>query len=110
MGTCERFDAVGFLAGLFQPAGKDGPAGSVRADGLPERIGSPDDLPPKWRNEYERRAVIREYAGGQAREHAEAEALTETVMAMRAAGRDRGAGRDDDGGDADPDSPDRLLW
>lgn len=45
-----------------------------------------DDLPGVWRELYEERAAIREYDGGQAREHAEAEALTETIAAMRAAG------------------------
>ena len=46
----------------------------------------PHDLPGAWREWYEERAAIREYDGGQAREHAEAEALQETVDAMRAAG------------------------
>jgi TubC N-terminal docking domain len=45
----------------------------------------PDDLPELWREMYEERAAIREYDGGQAREHAEAEALTETIAAMRRA-------------------------
>ena len=44
-----------------------------------------DDLPGVWRELYEERAAIREHDGGQAREHAEAEALTETIAAMRAA-------------------------
>lgn len=47
---------------------------------------APDDLPPDWRIEWEERAAIREYEGGQAREHAEAEALQEIVERMRAAG------------------------
>jgi hypothetical protein len=43
----------------------------------------PDDLPEPWQEWYEERAAIREYEGGQAREHAEAEALKETLDAMR---------------------------
>ena len=45
----------------------------------------PDDLPETWRELYEERAAIREYDGEQSREHAEAEALREIVMMMRAA-------------------------
>ncbi len=44
----------------------------------------PEDLPEPWRELYEERAAIREYDGGQAREHAEAEALREVVERMRA--------------------------
>jgi len=44
------------------------------------------DLTADWRIEFEERAAIREYDGGQAREHAEAEALTEIVQRMRIAG------------------------
>jgi len=47
---------------------------------------APEDLPEPWWEWYEERAAIREYEGGQAREHAEAEALTETLLAMRQAG------------------------
>ncbi len=43
----------------------------------------PEKLPEEWREMYEERAAIREYDGGQAREHAEAEALCETLAAMR---------------------------
>lgn len=43
------------------------------------------DLPDDWREYYEERAAIREYDGGQAREHAEAEALQETLRAMEIA-------------------------
>ena len=46
----------------------------------------PDELPEPWREFYEECAAIREYDGGQAREHAEAEALRETRYAMRNAG------------------------
>lgn len=41
------------------------------------------DLSPEWRLEFEERAAIREYDGGQAREHAEAEALKEILAKMR---------------------------
>lgn len=44
---------------------------------------SPDTLPERWRELYEERAAIREYDGGQTREHAEAEAMKEIVAAMR---------------------------
>ena len=44
-----------------------------------------EDLSPDWRVEWEERAAIREYDGGQAREHAEAEALREIVARMKAA-------------------------
>jgi hypothetical protein len=44
----------------------------------------PEDLPGQWREWYEERAAIREFHGGQVREHAEAEALKETLDAMRA--------------------------
>ncbi len=47
----------------------------------------PNDLPESRQEWYEERAAIREYDGGQAREHAEAEALQETLNAMRAAGK-----------------------
>lgn len=45
-----------------------------------------NDLDPDWRLEFEERAAIREYDGGQAREHAEAAALREVLEAMRQAG------------------------
>ncbi len=46
----------------------------------------PDGLPEPWREWYEERAAIREFEGGQLREHAEADALRETRDAMRATG------------------------
>lgn len=45
----------------------------------------PWDLPADWRLEFEERAAIREYEGGQAREHAEAEAFGEIVRRMHMA-------------------------
>ena len=50
------------------------------------RYKTPGDLPADWRCEFEERAAIREYDGGQAREHAEAEAFTEILARMGAAG------------------------
>ena len=47
---------------------------------------TPGDLPADWRLEWEERAAIREYDGGQAREHAEAEALDEILARMLTAG------------------------
>ncbi|HSW45111.1 MAG TPA: hypothetical protein VLM89_06030 [Phycisphaerae bacterium] len=79
------FDARTFLAGLFKP---ESGAGLAEATLTADPAIGPDDLPPEWRERYEERAAIREYDGGQAREHAEAEALRETLEAMRrAAGR-----------------------
>lgn len=49
-------------------------------------IGGPADLPEPWRELYEELAAIREYDGGQARDHAEAEALREVLAVMRTAG------------------------
>ena len=43
------------------------------------------DLPLDWKIEWLERAAIREFDGGQARGHAEAEALLEVVERMRAA-------------------------
>ncbi|MBI5289567.1 MAG: hypothetical protein HY873_11410 [Chloroflexi bacterium] len=42
----------------------------------------PADLPQAWRERYEERAAIREFEGGQAREHAEAGALKEILQRM----------------------------
>lgn len=55
----------------------------------------PDDLPGDWRVWFEERAAIREYDGGLPREHAEAEALAETISEMQreAAGRTGGSCR-----------------
>ena len=61
------YDAATFLAGLFQPMD----------------LLSPGDLPGDWRVAYEERAGIKEYCGKLSRQQAEAEALTETVQAMR---------------------------
>ncbi|MFO0839906.1 MAG: hypothetical protein U1D55_15450 [Phycisphaerae bacterium] len=47
---------------------------------------TPETLPPAWREWYEERAAIREFDGRQPREYAEAEALRETVEAMRREG------------------------
>ena len=47
------------------------------------------DLPVDWRLEFEERAAIREFDGGQAREHAEAEALREIVGRIKAARESR---------------------
>ena len=44
------------------------------------------ELPADRQLEFEERAAVREYDGGQPREYAEAEALRETVERMRATG------------------------
>ena len=82
-----RFDAVKFLESLFDPARavSEPEPTPVRPEPMIEPGIRPDDLRKPWRELYEERAAIREYEGGQAREHAEAEALRETVAMMRAA-------------------------
>ena len=65
-----EFNAVAFLEDLYEP--------TPWLD--------PDDLPGDWRVEWEERASVREYDGGQAREHAEAEAFSEILARMRSAG------------------------
>lgn len=80
MPMTERFDAAAFLAGLFKSAA----SGTAGAAGATVEPTSPADLPAEWRIEWEERAAVREYLGGQAREHAEAEALTEIVARMQA--------------------------
>ena len=82
----ERFDAAAFLAALTAPRdnvqwSEAGPGAAVT-----EVLG-PDNLPGDWRIEFEERAAVREYDGGQAREHAEAEAFTEILARMRAAAK-----------------------
>jgi len=85
-----RFDARRFLESLYEADS----VATLEPEPLPDRQATvresergyliPDDLPEPWREWYEERAAIREYDGGQAREHAEAEALKETLDAMRA--------------------------
>ncbi len=79
------FDAETFLTGLFAPE----PALPAAAVGT-EATMTVADLPEPWREHYEHRAAVREYEGGQAREHAAAEALAETLAAMRRAGQKPG--------------------
>ena len=78
------------LKTIFDP---DGPTGTERVrtarTALSLCIGTLADLPADWRIEWEERAAVREYDGGQCREHAEAEALAEIVERMRAAGDER---------------------
>jgi len=93
------FDAVAFLQGLAAGA-LDLACERLPADRFAEPTPTqptadsltPADLPEPWRELYEERAAIREFDGGQAREHAEAEALRETVAAMRAAEREAATG------------------
>ena len=95
------YDAREFLRNLFEAdRPKDSPAPSSAVPSAPapdpetrdpaqdnrqnDRLMGlqPDDLPPAWRLEWEERAAVREYEGGQAREHAEAEALKEILERM----------------------------
>ncbi|MBN2448001.1 MAG: hypothetical protein JXO22_14820 [Phycisphaerae bacterium] len=82
------FDARAFLEQLITGNAVDSPSPDS-FDGRSQSVtlrATPDELPADWRVWFEERAAIREYDGMQAREHAEAEALAETVAAMRAAG------------------------
>jgi hypothetical protein len=67
-------------------------AGRLHPDPPAPREITVAELPPDWRLEFEERAAIREYDGGQLREHAEAEALREIVTRMRAAAIRAGGG------------------
>jgi len=80
-----RFNAVAFLKSLFDPGRTVSEPAAVRPEPVIEPGIQPDDLPETWRELYEERAGVREYAGGQSREHAEAEALREIIMMMRTA-------------------------
>lgn len=52
---------------------------------LADRTITVAEIPPDWRLEFEERAAIREYDGGQFREYAERAALVEIVERIRAA-------------------------
>ena len=74
------FDARQFLVYLVSGdtltacrAGNEAEAGNIR----------PCDLSERWYEWWSERAAIREYCGEQPREHAEAEALKETIAAMK---------------------------
>ncbi len=71
---------------VFDPDRKPCGVALVELDSPARGLAGPDDLPTEWRCEFEERAAVREYDGGQAREHAEAEAFTEILARMRAAG------------------------
>lgn len=88
MVAIERFDAVAFLGGLVAttPDRPTAPLAGELVAGATRHEITPADLPGDWRVEWEERAAIREYDGGQAREHAEAEALGEIVSRMQVAG------------------------
>ena len=84
------FNARDFLQSLYAdaadaPMAQGGDTQTVTAEHVAGVFAvelTPDDLPWDWRIEWEERAAIREYDGGQAREHAEAEALREVVEMM----------------------------
>ena len=83
------YNAATFLEGLFrQPSTVtvDGSRSALSAVAKSAPDIGPEDLPPQWWELYKKRAAIREYRGGQAREHAEAEALGEIIAQMREAG------------------------
>ena len=80
------FNARSFLESLYvdvadAPTAQGGDAQTIAGVFAVEL--TPDDLPGDWRLAWEERAAIREYDGGQAREHAEAEALRDVVELMR---------------------------
>ena len=79
------FDAAAFLEELFRSdsAASADPATAACCPAVETTDIRPDDLPEYWRELYEERAAIRQYDGGQPREHAEAEALREIIVWMR---------------------------
>ncbi len=83
--TMQRFDAAAFLGELLEPGAELGQAATAEPLHLASETANirPHDLPEQWRELYEERAAIREADGGQAREHAEAEALREIVAMMQ---------------------------
>ena len=71
------------LEAIFDPDRDTGTVTAADSDtldaaGESEPTITASDLPERWREHYDERAAVREYDGGQAREHAEAEALGET--------------------------------
>lgn len=85
-----RFDVKSFLAELY-PRSAATVAPADPAQFPPTRYAKtargylvPENLPDVWRVWYDERAAIRELDEKQTREHAEAEALRETLDAMRA--------------------------
>lgn len=78
-----RFDAAGFLAALFAEPAEE------FEQVLTQPALTPEELSAPWREMFEERVAIREHDGGQAREHAEAEALAEVLDAMKAAEHSR---------------------
>lgn len=59
---------------------------STRNAGVSGQIKTAADLTYDWREEYEERAAIREFDGGQQREYAETDAFHEILQRMRRAG------------------------
>lgn len=82
-----EFDAKEFLTALFVEAGELSPVPEVEPD---ERLSAaptcPSELPSDWREEFEERAAIREYDGGQCRAGADRDAFQEITARVRAAG------------------------
>ena len=71
------YDALAFLTELFHA---DSPVDLPDEGGESIRV---EDLDMDWRMVFEERAAIMEYDGGLPRERAEAEALADTIRAMR---------------------------
>jgi len=61
-------------------------AGQLHSDAPATPETTVADLTPDWRVEFEERAAIREYDGGQYRFDADRDALVEIIARMRAAG------------------------
>jgi len=74
--------------------------GAAQAAHTPKAVNDPDDLPWDWREEWAERVAIRMMDGGQAREHAEAEALAEIIARMVAAGVRHSGGQEPRGTDS----------
>ena len=82
--TDQQYDAVAFLQSLTA-TGARFRAPLLDDEELYGGFVQPEDLPEEWYEEWGERAAIRQFDGGQAKEHAEAEAFTEILARMRKA-------------------------
>ena len=78
----QQYDAVAFLQSLTATGARFRAPCALDEDDLSFGFAQPDDLPEDWYEEWGERAAIREFDGGQAKEHAEAEAFTEILARM----------------------------
>ena len=81
----QQYDAVAFLQSLTATGTRFRAPCALDDDELSCGFVQPEDLPEEWYEEWGERAAIRQFDGGQAKEHAEAEAFTEILARMRKA-------------------------